>query len=898
MNFSAWSIRNPVPSLLLFALLTIFGIIGLNRLGIQKFPDMDLPTIQIMASLEGAAPAQLETEVARKIEDKLASLTKLDHITTTITDGSVSISVSFEIDKNTEEALNEVRNAVDSARADLPASMNSPTVSKLTSAGGSLLTYTIDAGNMNEEELSWFVDNNVAKALMSVKGVSSVSRVGGIDREAHVDLDPALMAGMGVTLSDVSNQLRAVQQDASGGRGEIGNTIQSLRTLGAVHSVDEVAALTIPLTDGRRVRLDQIAKVTDSHAERSTLAYVDGRQVIGFQITRSKGFSDVSVADEVRSAVAAFSAAHPDVRIHEISNTVEPIKENYRGSMHLLLEGAILAVVVVWFFLRDWRATIISATALPLSIIPTFIAMQVSGFTLNTVTLLALALVIGILVDDAIVEVENIARHLRTGKTPYQAAMEAADEIGLAIIATSLTLAAVFLPTAFMGGIPGKVFRQFGVTAAVAVLASLLVARLLTPMMAAYFMKKPGSQEKDSALMTRYLGWVTASLNKRRRTLIAAGLFLIGSLSLVPLISTEFMPAQDDGQTQVSIELAPGSTLDDTARVAGKASALISRIPDVTHVFSSVGTASSGFGLSASTSSAVNKATLTVDMKPRGQRSKQVVVEGKIRQLLQDIPGARISVGRGSSGEKLDITLAGDDSQVLESAAAALEKDIRTLKGLGNTRSGQSLQRPEIQIYPDYARASQLGVTVESLGDAVRLATYGDYASRLSKLNLPQRQINVRVRMDPETRNDLSRIGMIRVAGSKGQVALSSLADIRMGSGAAQIDRLDRYRNITVSVELNGRTLGDVMREVSQLPSMRNLPKGVFTVQQGDLQRMSELFSSFGLAMAIGILCIYVVLVLLFHDFLQPATILSALPLSLGGALLSLLVTRSSFSMP
>src|SRR5574337_1862720 len=396
MNFSAWAIRNPVPSLLLFALLTIFGIIGLNRLGIQNFPDMDLPTIQIMTSLEGAAPAQLETEVARKIEDKLASLTKLDHITTTITDGSVSISVSFQIDKNTEEALNEVRNAVDSARADLPASVNSPTVSKMTSAGGSLLTYTVEAVNMSEEELSWCVDNGVAKAVMAVKGVSSVSRLGGVSREVHVDLDPALMAGMGVTLSDVSNQLRAVQQDASGGRGEVGNTIQSLRTLGAVHSVDEVAALTIPLADGRRVRLDQIAKVADSNAERSTLAYVDGRQVIGFQVTRSKGFSDVSVADDVRTAVAAFSTSHPDVRISEISNTVEPIKENYRGSMHLLLEGAILAVVVVWFFLRDWRATIISATALPLSIIPTFIAMQVFGFTLNTVTLLALALVIGI----------------------------------------------------------------------------------------------------------------------------------------------------------------------------------------------------------------------------------------------------------------------------------------------------------------------------------------------------------------------------------------------------------------------------------------------------------------------------------------------------------------------
>ncbi len=898
MNFSAWSIRNPVPSLLLFLLLTIFGIFGLHKLGIQNFPDMDLPTIQIMASMEGAAPAQLETEVARKIEDKLASLTKLDHITTTITDGSVSINVSFEIDKDPEEALNEVRNAVDTAKANMPASMNSPTVSKVTSAGGALLTYIVEASNMSEEEISWFVDNDVAKNLMSVKGVSSVSRVGGVNREVHVDLDTAQMAGMGVTLSDVSNQLRAVQQDSSGGRGEVGNSIQSLRTLGAVHSVNEVAALTIPLRDGRRVRMDQIARISDSHAEQSTLAYVDGKPVIGFQITRSKGFSDVSVADGVQEAVTNFSSGHPEVRIQEISNTVEPIRENYRGSMHLLLEGALLAVVVVWLFLRDWRATIISATALPLSIIPTFLVMYFFGFSLNIVSLLALSLVVGILVDDAIVEVENIARHLRMGKTPYQAAMEAADEIGLAVIATTLTLVAVFLPTTFMGGVSGKIFRQFGITSAAAVLASLLVARLLTPMMAAYFMKESVHEEKDSALMLHYLGWIRACLTNRRATLIAAGLFLAGSLALVPLLSTGFMPTQDDGQTQVSLELAPGSTLDDTARIAQKTSTLLKQIPDVTHIFSSVGSASSGFGFEASTSSAVNKATLTVDMKPRKERSKQVVVENKIREALRSLPGVRVSVGRGSSGENLELTLASDDSQLLESTAASVEKEIRTLKGVGNVKSGQALQRPEIQIYPDYARASQLGVTVEALGDAVRLATYGDYSARLNKLNLPQRQIDVRVRLNPEMRNDLSRIGLIRVAGSKGQVALSSLADIRMGGGAAQIDRLDRYRNVTISVELNGRSLGEVMNEVRELPSMRNLPTGVFTVQQGELQRMSELFSNFGLAMAAGIICIYVVLVLLFHDFLQPFTILAALPLSLGGALLALIVTRNNISMP
>lgn len=898
MNVSAWSIRNPVPAILLFALLTLLGCYSLVKLPIQDFPDMDLPTIKISASLEGAAPAQLETEVARKIEDQLTSLTKLDHVTTTITDGAVAISVTFELDKDAEEALNEVRNAVDAAKPDLPSSMNTPTVSKVTAANGALLTYAIEAPNLQEDELSWFVDNDVSKALLSVKGVSSVARVGGVDREVHVDLDPSLMAGLGLTPADVATQLKAVQQDASGGRGEIGNSIQSLRTLAAAHNTAQIAALTIPLADGRQVRLDQIARISDSHDERSTLAYVDGQQVIGFQITRQKGFSDVSVRADLRQAVAELAAKHPQVQIREISNTVEPIIDNYHGSMHLLMEGAILAVIVVWLFLRDWRATVISATALPLSIIPTFLAMEYFGFSLNTVSLLALALVIGILVDDAIVEVENIARHLQMGKKPYEAAMEAADEIGLAVIATTFTLVAVFLPTGFMSGIPGLIFKQFGITAAMAVLASLLVARLLTPMMAAYFMKPSRHETQDGWLMRHYLGWVKACLTYRGRTLLAATLFFVASLSLIPLLSTAFMPAMDDGQSQVTLTLPPGSTLEETARLARQADKLLRQIPDVTHVFASVGTATSGGGLDSSSNTAVNSATLTVDMKPRGERRRQNLVEGQMREVLASIAGARVNVGRGNNGEKLQVTLASDDSALLESASAALERDMRTLKGVGAVTSGAALQRPEIQIVPDFARAAEYGVTTSSLAETVRLATYGDYSSSLSKINLPQRQIAVRVRLDPEVRSDLARIGELRLSGSSGQVALSSVAEIQIGSGASQIDRIDRYRNVTISVELNGRPIGEVMEEVRKLPSMRNLPQGVNEVQQGELQRMSELFGSFGTAMAIGILCIYIVLVLLFHDFLQPATILGALPLSVGGALVALLLSGSSFGMP
>ncbi|GEO82636.1 efflux RND transporter permease subunit [Pararhodospirillum oryzae] len=899
-NLATWSIRTPVPSILLFALLSMAGVFGFNALGIQRFPDLDLPTITIAASLEGAAPQQLETEVARKIEDQLVSLDRLDHIATTITDGAVNMTVSFDIEKDTQVALDEVRSAVDDARADLPQEMNPPTVARVTKESMPILTYAVRSSHMDEQDLSWFIDNDFSRAVLAVKGVAETTRSGGIDREVHIDLDPAKMAGLGVTPAAVSTALKAVQDDNSGGLGEVGGMRQSLRTLGAVGSVSEIAALSIPLEGGRRLRLDQVARVSDTFADRSSAAFLDGQPAIIAQVTRAKGFSDVSVARDVETAVAAFAAAHPEVEITLAHTTVEPILENYRGSLHLLLEGAVLTVLVVWWFLRDARATLLSAVALPLSILPAFAVMAMAGFSLNTISLLALALVVGVLVDDAIVEIENIARHMERGRTPRESAMEAATEIGLAVVATTLTLVAVFLPTAFMGGIPGKVFFQFGVTASVAILASLLVARLLTPMLAATFMRPSPQPHADGWLMQRYMVLARACLTHPRRTLAAALAFFVASLALIPAVPTGFFPARDDGQSQVSITLAPGSTLDDTLALTRQAQSLILAMPEIEHVIAKVGTATSGGNMSPiSTSADPRSATLLVQLVPRDQRDRpQSEVEATMRRALKALPGARIQVGRGGDGEKLPITLTSDDPVALDQAAAAVEADLRTLPGIGAVTSGAALQRPEIQIRPDVARAAALGVTATDLATAVRMATYGDYSSSLPKLNLPQRQIAIRVRLDPKVRTDLDALGQIRVTGAQGTVALASVADIGFGSGPSQIDRLDRARNVTLSVELNGRALGDVMREARALPSLASLPPSVHLVEQGELQRMGELFSSFGMAIGVGIFCIYAVLVLLFHDFLQPFTILAALPLAVGGAILALLLTGEMFSMP
>ncbi len=899
MNVSAWSIRNPVPGILLFALLTLLGISGFRGMGIQNFPDIELPTIVVNAKLEGAAPEQLETEVARKIEDRIASLGGVQHIRTALTDGSAVIRVEFDIDIDPETALNDVRNSVDSVRAELPQDLTDPVVSKITTSGSAIVTFTVQSERLDEEALSWFVDNEVSKALLAVKGVGAVSRVGGVSREVAVDLDPTRMAGLRVTTADISSRLRQVQQDASGGRGDIGAGIQSVRTLGAVRSSAEIAALDIPLGNGRAVRLDEIARVTDGIAERTNHALLDGRPVVAFGVTRLKGASEVAVAEAARRAVRELGQRHPQIQFGEAYDTVAPVLDNYTGSMHLLYEGALLAVLVVWWFLRDWRATLVSAAALPLSVIPTFAAMYWLGFSLNVLTLLSLALVVGILVDDAIVEIENIVRHMRQGKGPVQAATEAADEIGLAVIATSLTLVAVFLPTAFMGGVPGKFFRQFGITAAVAVFASLAVARMLTPMMAAYTLRHQPASAGESTLMRRYLAVMTWCLAHRKTTMAASVLFFAASLTLVPLLPKGFIPAADRAQTAVKIELPPGSSLDETRAAAERARQLIVPVDDVTRVFTLVGNTVGAGPFGEGAGSDVRKATLMVMLKHRHDRPrKQAEVEGELRERMRTLAGARVSVGLGNPGEQLQLVLAGDDPDTLTTASRALERDLRTLPRIGNITSNASLQRPEIHLDVDFSAAADLGVTTAAMAAAIRVATAGDFEVQLPKLNLPQRQVPIRVRLDPELRQDLDAIAQLRVAAKGGLVPLSTLAKVGLNSGPAQIDRLDRSRNVTFQIELAGRAVGAVLADVERLPAIQHLPSGVRRPAAGDAERMAEVFGGFGSAMLTGILCIYIVLVLLFHDFLQPATILTALPLSVGGAFAALLLAQHSFSLP
>ena len=907
MNVSSWSIRNPIPAVMLFVLLSFAGMLSFNAMKVQNFPDIDLPTVMVSAVLPGAAPAQLETDVARKIENAIATLQGLKHIHTKVQDGAVTITAEFRLEKPVQEAVDDVRSAVARVRSELPGDVREPIITKMDLAGQPVLAFAINSSRMDEEALSWFVDNDISRRLLAVRGVGAVNRVGGVTREIRVALDPSRLQALGVSAAEISRQLRQVQTETAGGRTDIGSGEQPVRTLATVKTAQEVGELELAIPGvgsgaaaaGRRLRLNNVATVTDTTAEPRAAALLNGKPVVGFEVSRSRGESEVAVGAAVQKALADLKLQRPDLELTQAFDFVTPVQEEYHGSLHLLYEGAILAVLVVWLFLRDWRATFVSAIALPMSVIPAFIGMYLLGFSVNVVTLLALSLVVGILVDDAIVEVENIVRHLRMGKTPYQAAMEAADEIGLAVIATTFTLIAVFLPTAFMSGIAGKFFKQFGWTASLAVAASLLVARVLTPMMAAYLLKPIVTAYVEPRWMKMYLRCVNWSMKHRVVTMVLSTLFFFGSVALIPLLPTGFIPPDDNSQTQVYLELAPGSTLEQTKAVAEQARQMVSKVEHVKSVYTTIGGGSAGTDPFANSGAAeARKATLTILLAERGERPRKQRIENQLRAALEPLPGVRSKVGLGGSGEKYVLVLTGEDPQALQSAARAVEKDLRTIPGLGSVASTASLIRPEIAVRPNFVAAADLGVTSAAIGETLRIATAGDYDIALPKLNLSQRQVPIVVKLEEGARKDLRVLERLTVPGSRGPVLLGEVATLEMTGGPAVIDRYDRSRNVNFEIELSGLPLGDVASAVQALPAVRNLPPGVRVIEVGDAEVMGELFASFGLAMLTGVLCIYIVLVLLFKDFLHPVTILCALPLALGGAFVGLLIAQKSFSMP
>jgi multidrug efflux pump subunit AcrB len=742
-------------------------------------------------------------------------------------------------------------------------------------------------------KLSWFVDDVVIRALQGVKGVSQIERFGGAEREIRVALADRLLA-FGITAGDVNRQLRAVNVDLAGGRGEIGGREQAIRTLAGKQSLPDLAATMISLPRGRKVRLDQLGTVSDGIAEQRTFATLDGKPIVAVAISRAKGASDTVVAAEVAEKIVELRRAYPDLEFKQLDSMVNYTLGAYESTMKTLLEGAILAIAVVFVFLRDWRATLIAAIALPLSIVPAFWAIEAAGFSLNLVSLLAITIVTGILVDDAIVEIENIVRHMRMGKSAYRAALEAADEIGLAVIAITLTIIAVFVPVSFMGGIAGQYFKQFGLVVAFAVFFSLLVARLITPLLAAYFLRASAPREQEGWLLSTYTRTVRWSASHRYKA-VALGLMIfaasIGSFYVLP---SGFLPAEDSARMLLAVELPPGSRLEETKAVTARIVRKLHERPEVESVFVNGGRV---MGSGAE----VRKATLVINLVAKERRNLlQSEVQLQIGASLSAMPDIRYWFLKDNGQRQFQLVVAGRDAAAVTRAAAEVTSQAKRIALLANVVSSAELDRPELRVVPDTEIAAELGVSTEAISEAVRIATIGDIGANLAKFDVGDRQVPIRVQLEERARGDRQTLESLKVATTTGAaVPLITIARFELGQGPTAIDRYDRSRRVVIGADLVGNTpLGKALEQVMAQSAVARLPPQVEIRQFGDAEIMTEVFESFAKAMAAGIMMVYAELVLLFGSFLQPVTILFSLPLSIGGAILALAVTAQPVSLP
>ncbi len=909
INFSAWSIRKPVPSILLFFVLCVLGIISFMKLPVTRFPNIDIPLVAVTVTQSGAAPAELETQITKRVEDAVANIAGAKKVISTLTDGTSQVLIEFRLEVNSDRALNDVKDAIAKIRADLPRTIDEPIIQKIDVEGQSILTYATSSPGKTLEQLSWHVDDVIARELQGLKGVGRVDRNGGVDREIRISLDPDRLLALGITAAEVNKQVRATNVDLAGGRSEIGGQEQAIRTLAGARSVQELADAKITLPGGREVRLRELGKVEDSNSEPRSFGRLNGQPVVTFAVFRSKGSSELSVKEVVEARLAKLREASPDVQIQSIDDAVAFTYGNYVSAMETLLEGAALAVLVVLLFLRNWRATLITAIALPLSAIPTFWAMDLLGFSLNLVSLLGITLVTGILVDDAIVEIENIVRHMKMGKSPYRAAMEAADEIGLAVIAITLTIVAIFAPVSFMAGVAGQYFKQFGLTVAVAVLFSLLVARLITPMMAAYLMRPVKHVEhKDGFIMRGYLAVLAFTLKNwhlgtgRFRlpisnayfTLLVGVACLVVSIWATALLPTAFIPDEDNSRIVANIELPPGSTLDDTRVATDEIVRRLRQAPEVRHVFALGGSSATG-------QREVRRAALFIRLVPKGERKiTQKDFKAVVAGTLAEVPDVRAWYVNERGEREMAFSVMSKDGDALAEAVGNLEARMRKVDGFLNVAASGALTRPEIRVKPRLEEAAELGVTPEAISEAVRVATIGDAGANLAKFNTGDRLVPIRVQLDEDARTDLARLKALRVISATGRsIPLSSVADVTFGEGPSSIDRYDRVRRSSIGADLRrGLPLGTAQNIFTDIVKEVGLPPGVWIQVTGDAEIQGEVASGFIQAMGTGLMLVLVVLILLFGSVFQPITILLSLPLSFGGVVLGLLLTNNAVSMP
>jgi len=912
MKLADVSIERPVFATMMILALIVLGMFSYLKLNIDQFPDVDIPFVTVTTLLRGAGPEQIELDVTKKIEDAVNPVAGIDHVQSISQEGLSIVIIQFKLEIDGKVAAQEVREKISAARSTLPTEIEDPVIARFDPASLPILQLTV-SGSRSEKDITTYAKDIIKKRLENVPGVGSVNLVGGDEREIQIEVDAARLQAYNLSIQDVIQGVGAANLEVPAGNLVQGPRQLLLRTMGKYTSVDDFNKVIVASPGGRIVHLSEVATVVNGVKERTSLARVNGRQAVGLNILKQSGSNTVRVADAIREQIERVRKEMPgDLQITVARDNSTFIRDSVRDVIFDILYGGLLAVVVVYLFLANARPTIISAIALPTSIIASFIMMYALNFTLNVMSLMALSLAVGLLIDDAIVVIENIYRHMHEGATPVEAARVATSEIGLAVMATTFTVVAVFVPVAFMPGIVGRFFYQFGVTVAVAVLVSLFVAFTLTPMLSSRWLKREDEELKNEGnllrralyyfnhffelLSRKYQTAITWSLAHRKSIIgISLALFFT-SFFLMRFLGSAFFPSSDQSEFTIGINASPGSSLEQTGAIASKIEQVLKRRPEVVATLTTIGAGNDP----------ITKGNILVKLVKKNERTKGIEeIMGEVRQDLRNLPGANLSIlisqGPGGGAKPVIMSVRGEDLGTLEKLADQVEEIVRTTQGAADVESSLETSKPEVRISIDREKASDLGLNVGLIAMTIRSLVDGAVATQYAEGG---EQYDVRVRLAKQDRTSLENIRNLTIKSTKDSrdqqkfiIPVSDVAYITQGSGPSKINRFDRQREIRIDANTSGRTLGEVLSDIRKRTNAIAVLPGYSIGVTGSGEQQSEAFGNILLSLGLAVVFVYIVLAAQFESFTYPFSIMLALPMSLIGAVIGLLIFKSSISV-
>jgi hydrophobic/amphiphilic exporter-1 (mainly G- bacteria), HAE1 family len=927
MWISNFAIDRPVVTVVLMLALVVFGLFAIMKLETDEFPEIDAPVVAVAVLYPGASPAVVEQEVVKPLEDAIASISGVDRITSSSLDGFGQIIIEFEFSKDTDQATQDVRDAFSRIRGELPLEMEEPILTRFDPADLPIVSLTLSSPSISVPQLTTIVDDVIEPELRGLQGVADVTIRGGLERQVVVEVKPRAMQAAGVTIGQVVQAVQAQNLAAPVGRIEQNFIEQSIRLRGRIERPEEFANIVVSSQNGRLLRLSEIASIKDATEEQRTLALYNGQEAVGLDIKKAQGHSTTAVAGRVLRRIEALNKRlPPNVKLNVIQNSGDRVQDSVDSVTHSLVEGLLLTIITVFVFLNSWRSTVITGLALPVSLLSAFVAVWLFGFTLNTMSLLGLALAVGILIDDAIVVRENIVRHVEMGKDHFIAAKEGTAEIGLAVAATTFSIVVVFVPIALISGIAGQWFRPFALTIACAVLVSLLVSFSLDPMMSAYW-PEPKVEKKRwltrkldqfnawfDRQAVRYQGVIGWTLDHPWITVSIAAVTLVVALAMpaVGLVGQAFFPVQDVSEFNLIVDTPPGSSLAYTRMKSEQAAAMTRRLEGVAYTYTTIG----------GESGAVDEANVYVRLKPRDERElHQTEIERNARRAVASIGGARVAVGGNNMGggqAQIQMQLTGPDYDTLLQLGEKVAAEMRQVPGAADVAISTKGRRPEVEVELDRALAGALGVDMFQVASALRPAFAGVDAG--DWLTPAGDAYDVYVRLAPESRRTIADLQSLPVGRAMGggampgapgavpnaaaatqappaMIPLGQVARIGQGVGPGEIQRLDRERVVTVGANAEGRALSAVIGDIQKRIAGVSMPAGYSMGQGGEGEEQQEVFGDMIAAMGMAVLLMYFVLVLQFESFIDPFAIMLSLPLSLIGVMGALALTGGTLNI-